>query len=392
MFKKIYHSQPVEYISKIEDSVFSPPLFYPVAPYDEGGFFTHGYYGGLEAHAGLLCVFSDRLPNVYSDITIRVFMVNNIYNFPSYGIRDYEFDSAFGVYLNDENVNTPIASEPTLPTSQNFWLLRINDIAFRADGTLMATTNRGISWYNVDTGALKLSLQPVDIDLDQFGATALKVWMVDTENNILIKSKGPSNPTVAEIEIFDTTGGGAELIRTLRVSGIPQQIFPEDERRAYVYCTNGMLNLINYMSGEVLSTLRSPAPVDYKKLFFQIGHTKFCYDRFYRRMIGVTLTSDDQETGASTLHAEGWYPIPVPVRIMKPIPLIPPRVNRITPYLTKIFGDVGEPIGGVIFKATPTGADTTIHSIPVTDDHGEAIINALSASAGELTMELEINV
>lgn len=395
MFKKIYHSQPVEYISRIEESPFSPPLFYPVPAYDDDGLFTNGYYGGIEAHYLLLCVFIDREASVYSDNTVRVLMSNHIYHFPSYGIRDYRFDSAQGFYLNDEDGldgKSPIASEPTLPTSQNFWLLRITDTAFKADGQVMASTNRGITWYDVDASALRLRPDPISITPDQFGALAMKVWMSDPQNHIVIKSKGASSPTVAELEVFDTSGGGAELIRNIRVSGIPQQIFPEDERRAYVYCQNGMLNLINYMTGEVMSTLRSPAPVAFKPLFFQIGHTKFCYDRFYRRMIAVTLTSDDQDTGESTLHAEGWYPVPIAVRIMKPIPLIPVRKNRITPYLTKIFGDAGEPIGGVIFKATPTGANTTIHSITVTDDHGEGIIRAISTIAEEMTMQLETTI
>lgn len=390
MFEKIYHSQPVEYISKIEESVFSPPAYYPVPPLDNDGFFTAGHFGGLEAHWRLLHVFIDRVANVFSDNSVRVMMLNRIYHFPGFGVRDYRVDSAQGRYLNDEeglDGPSPIASAPTLPTSQNFWLLRITDMATKADGQIMASTNQGITWYDVDTDALRLRIDPISITPNDFGAITLKVWMYDPKNQIVIKSKGLSSPTVAELEVFDTSEG-VVLIKNIRVSGIPQQIFPEDERRAYVYCQNGLLNLINYMTGEVISTLRSPAPVAFKPIDFQIGHTKFCYDRFYRRMIGVTLTSDDQDTGASTVHAEGWYPVPIAVRIMKPIPLIPIRANRITPYLTKIFGDVGEPIGGVIFKATPTGGNTTIHSITVTDDHGEGIIHAISTIPEEMTMQL----
>src|SRR5690606_9564574 len=83
------------------------------------------------------------------------------------------------------------------------------------------------------------------------------------------------------------------------------------------------------------------------------------------------------------------YPVPIPVRIMKPIPVIPPRTGKKVPYLTKLFGDVGEPIGGWQFYPIVDGADTIINSLSITDENGEAYILATSATAEEMTLSLE---
>lgn len=389
MFIQIYQTEPVTYISEIEQSPFSPPVFYPVPPYDDDtGLLKSGYFGYLESHKWLLAVYAEGRENLFSNTTVHILTANYIYNFPGYGIRDYEFDSNVGASLNDEMENSPIASSSSVSEQQNFWLLRINDVQFRSDGSLIATTNYGIDWYSLDLNDLLLRPMPIDVTPSNYGAYALKVFLVDTENSLLVKSKGPSIPAVAEIEVYQFNEDNL-LARSIRVSGVPVQIFPENDKHCYVFTSNGLLNLINYVTGEVLSTLRAPTPVGTPTLFDKIGFVKYCYDRYYRRLIAVQLTADDQETGASTLHAKGWYPVPIPVRIMKPIPVIPPRTGKKVPYLTKLFGDVGEPIGGWQFYPIVDGADTIINSLSITDENGEAYILATSATAEEMTLSLE---
>lgn len=152
------------------------------------------------------------------------------------------------------------------------------------------------------------------------------------------------------------------------------------------------MNLVDYIEGKVISTFRAPYEINSPSVFVLEGYQLFAYDRFYRRLMSITLTANEPTTKQCTVAVKGWYPVPVAVRIMKPIPLIAPRANRTVPYLTRIFGDVGEPISGANISASASGVSTVINAPSITNNNGEALIQATSTANGSATITVTTQV
>jgi hypothetical protein len=205
----------------------------------------------------------------------------------------------------------------------------------------------------------------------------IEVPLVDRANNILIRAWGSG---VNKLRVYNFSSGA--WIRDITLSGAPAQIMAESERHAYVYCTNNMFNLVDYVAGKVLSTFMAPLPAT--------GSVKYAWDKFHRRLLAFQMLAENAD-GSSQSTIKGWYPVPQAVSMTKPIPLVAPRINKKIPCMVRLIGDAGEPVSGVnvAASATGTGAIATPGS---TDNNGEAIVSETCITAGSTTLTATVTI
>lgn len=222
------------------------------------------------------------------------------------------------------------------------------------------------------------------LDNDKYGGGFLEKILVDEINGLLIRPMGPG---LTVIRVYGLASGN--FIREIWVSGQPEQIFAEDENHAYVYCANGILDLVDYVQGVVLSSHRAPLPPDTQFIGGGEGQQRFAYERRYRRLLSMVITFEGDgitEKRINTTRVRGYYPVPLPVRITTPIPLKPPRKNRKTPVLVRLTGDILEPISGVNVSGAISGTGTLTISNGVTNEFGEVVLEAVGDTAASTTV------
>jgi hypothetical protein len=324
---------------------------------------TPGVYNGYllvppriygESITGCTAFFINRENTATSSFAIHAYCVVNITLFPGFQFTRFRFDGITGEYLDRTDVSVGSAFDM--------------DVYQSRDGSLWRVDSLGEA-FEVDP----LTFEEIDgtrLDPATYGLASINVPMVDRALNLIVMRIGSS--TVVGVYNF-TTGA---LIREIGVSGTPTDILPEDNRHAYVRSSNDMLNLIDYTTGDVLSSLKAPGA----EAGVVSGDRRFAWDRYLRRLLVFNLRADAAD-GACLSTAAGYYPVPLAVGIVSPIPLRAPRVGRRTPFLSRAYGDAGEAIPGV--KLTPSAVDAElVGTPPFTDNDGEAIIYVEPDTAG----------
>lgn len=213
-----------------------------------------------------------------------------------------------------------------------------------------------------------------------FGATTIGAAMVDRQQNLAVlytSNEGAAN----KVGVYNWATGA--LIRQINIAGAPMDILPEDERRCYVVTTKGLLNLIEYTTGEVLHTVRSPAPVG--------SGVAYAWDRIYRRLLAFQRVADAVD-GACQSVIRGWYPVPLGTHLTKPLPLKAPRKGRDVPVLTRVVGDAGEPIAGVSVALSSAGDASIVRHSAGSDAHGESITMTHCNAPGFMTLSASATV
>lgn len=207
--------------------------------------------------------------------------------------------------------------------------------------------------------------------------------LVDQANDRLIR---PYYSGIPIVKVYELASGN--FVHDIHVSGDPEQIFAENENHAYVYCRNGILDLIDYMQGVVLSAHRAPVPPDTEFIGVGDGQQKFAYERRYRRLLSMVATSEERANGLeySTTRIRGYYPVPLPFRLTRPIPLKPPRKNRKIPVLVRITGDILEPISSVNVSGAISGTGVLTITHGVTNEYGEVVLAAVGDTAAIATV------
>lgn len=364
MFKTIFTSAPPPYRTPSElgpaafGAAYNPYLLVPPRLYAEE-----------MASSSALYVQRERTP--YSDFTIHLHGMTWITVWPSWASRHWKFDGATGIFLGYGVALPPLALS--------------SEVVEGADGSLWIYTAWGQTWYEINPQTLTVDTSSY-LDRTKYGnPPVIEVPLVDRANNLLIRAYGSG---VATLKVYNFMTGA--WIRDIDVSGSPAQIMAESERHAYVYCNNGMLNLIDYMAGKVLSTFRAPAPAN-TQFLTQLGSQRFAYDRFHRRLLAFQMVSNNAD-GSSASVIRGWYPVPQAVRMMRPIPLVAPRASSSVPCLTRLFGDAGEPVAGVNVAAQATGPGGVTALPGTTNNNGEAIVSTTGNTAGDITLDLSATV
>lgn len=208
--------------------------------------------------------------------------------------------------------------------------------------------------------------------------------MVDKVRNIVVMAGYPAS-TDARYILVNTLSTGA-LLRRIHVSGPVSQIMQEDDRRCFVICTNGIINIVDYTTGQVLSATRGPV---------RTPGSLYAWDFILRRLlifnhrdalVNFYQTGPINPDGSSPNTIEGYYPVPIATNITKAIPLKPPRKYRTVNVFCRVVGDAGEPMPGVAVTATASGAAASILASGSTNNYGEAIFPLTGLLAGSSTV------
>ncbi|AQV94749.1 hypothetical protein BJN34_12750 [Cupriavidus necator] len=213
-----------------------------------------------------------------------------------------------------------------------------------------------------------------------FGVIAVHIPMVDRQQNLAVLYTS-TEAGANKVGVYNWTTGA--LIRHINVGGTPTDILPEDERRCYVAMNNGLLNLVDYTSGEVLHTVRSPAPTG--------SDVAYAWDRICRRLLAFQMVPNAVD-GACQSVIRGWYPVPLATHLTKPLPLRAPRKGRDVPVLVRAVGDAGEPIAGASVQLSVTG-DAAIARHPAGSDvHGDSITTVHCDAPGTMNLSASATV
>jgi hypothetical protein len=353
MFKQIYESAPVPYrLPTGDDAIYNGYLTTPPRIYAE------------ELFEGLVfSVFSRKESTPNGETTIYVLSaVQQIY-YPSWGLWMWKFDGSTGAYISREDA--------------------FNHSALGTLGVLfmrsIIESYTGSFWVSFSTGHTKemtANLQTIlqEFDAAHFGRSTIDLSLGDSARDlIMMPGQAGSGSNVCVYTI--STG---ELVRTITVSGSPIAICAEDDKRVYVLGSNFILNLLDYTTGEIISTYRVPVPDD-------AIDVRVTWDRLLRRLL-VFLHLPNAEDGASTSVVRGYYPVPVAMHLTEPIPLKPVRKGQNIPVLIRAVGDVGEPIAGKQVALTLSGA-TLLRNPAGTDANGAIVASVRCDDTGTFDID-----
>jgi hypothetical protein len=362
MFNRIFESESPPYAlpGQADITPSTPPAFL----YNEYLITPPRIYA--EEISGANALFVNRERTLWSDYTIHLWTATTQIYGPGYNFIRWRFDGVTGAYL-DRTIG--VISDDLH-----------QEIFQSRDGSLWRVSGAGTpSIYELDPVTFEEIPDSLQLP-SKFGQSSLDMPLVDKSQNLIIMRKMDE---IDSIGVWNFTTGA--LIRRIVVSGTPADIVPEDERRCYVLTTDNLLNLVDYTTGKILSTLRAPD--------IEAGALgdKLAWDRYYRRLL-IFTQRDNAMDGASLSSIAGYYPLPLAVGITKPIPLLPPRKGRTVPLLTRAYGDAGEPIPGVRIAPAFTGTASLIGSPPASDTEGYAIVNALCDDAGGATLDVSATV
>lgn len=229
-----------------------------------------------------------------------------------------------------------------------------------------------------------LNFTGVSLPKSKYGdPVELRRVFVDEYNDRLMR---PYDSGIPIVKVYELASG--DFVQDIWVSGDPEQIFAESDKHAYVYCRNGMLDLINYIEGRVVSSYRAPFPPDTEYIGVGIGQQTFCYERRLRRLISLSVTAREEIDGASysTMRARGYYPVPLPVGLSTPIPLKPPRKGKKIPVVVRLHGDILEPISGVNVSATVDGEGELTITNGITNSRGEVVLQVIGGTNEAITL------
>lgn len=362
MFRQIYSTVAVPYRTPGEwagipngiglQSLYNPELVTPPRIYAEELYFPLG-------------LFSKRDATASSPSTITLIgMTNRIY-WPGWELMTWRFDGVTGAFLDRAALAGDIYAGS----------LYLSGLVQGFDFSLWAWTDVGvIKEFDPESYAL---LQTIDDS--HFGRTGVASPLADKSRDIMIM---PATSSVAQIIVYALSSGA--VVRTINVSGAPLSICAEDDKRLYVLCSNYVLNLVDYSTGEVISAYRCPLPPS-------ASYVMITWDRVFRRILVYAQVANAAD-GSSQTQIRGFYPVPLATHLTTLIPLVPPRRGRQIPVLLRAVGDTGEPIAGVTCNLTAVG-DGLIQRAPGgTDSNGEAIVTLLCVSAGSVDLNASTNI
>lgn len=376
MYKEIF-STPVPYRMPDDPTLTGPygQLVYPPLL----AYFTTPprIYGEEFTLVNAMFVKKEATANSPTTIILNA-ITSNIY-FPSVG-QTLKFDGATGAFLGyGDLIGVGLDAEIVQSVDGSLWAVQGDSVDELDTTTYEVTQTIDASFFEI----------PPD---QEFHGIAHP--MFDRQRGLSVMSGFPPTVDARYILVNDLATGA--LIRRIYVSGPVAQIMQEDDRRCFVVCTNGMINVVDYTTGKILGTSRGPV----RSLPNSFGPI-YAWDFVLRRLL-VFNFADGADVGAPTapINADGsspntisgYYPIPIATKLTKPIPLTPPRKNRTTKLLSRLVGDAGEPIAGVRVAATADGGGSIVPSPQITDLNGEVMIQIYGADAADSTVTLSATV
>lgn len=351
MLKQTYQTDTAQY--RLPDDVswgvdpspdYNPSLQVPPRIYAESASALNGVYPAPVSTAD-------------SDNVIALVTTNSILYYPSYTWCVYFFDATTGGYLRREPLDVSAYLSVLYPCR---------------DDSIFAGDVYGSS-FEVDPKTL-LEIPGTRLYGAAFGLASMQAPCFDKQTDRVLMTNGNQ---VRVYRWSDKT-----LLRTMLMTENVHRIIPADERRAYVRTVSNLFILIDYLEYRVLGIVRVPGVYS--------GSSQVSWDWRKQRFLVANLTADAAD-GASTLRVLGYYPVPQPTHLTKPIPLKPLRKGRTVPFWTRAIGDVGEGVGGRPVAATATGG-TLAGGLVQTGGDGSARINVSLPATGSLTVDCSVEV
>lgn len=303
-------------------------------------------------------LYSRADPTATSETTITLLTTLTMIYWPGYEFMAYRFDGQTGAFIDRAEIFGDILTG----------ILYMDSVTQGFDGSLWASYHIGeIREFDLSTFTLIQT-----IPASRFGRTGTALPLVNKSRDLIVMPE-----EVGSGLIVYTLSTGA-VVRNIATSGTPISLCAEDDKRLYVMGSNYVLNLVDYTTGEIISTHACPEPP-------AAAYVMTTWDRGLRRLLAFAQV-DNASDGSSQSVVRGFYPVPLATHLTTPIPLVAPRRGRQVPVLLRAVGDVGEPIAGVIPQLTLSG-DATVQAAPQgTDGNGESIARLLCNAAGSTTL------
>ena len=364
MFKKIFETVPIPYRLPSEragiPSGTGLQALYNAYLVTAPRIYAESIYGGSAAINGMY-VTRD-ITAADGDAVITIAGTTEMIYWPGYERVYWRFNAKTGAFIE-------VGSNPAS--------LFEGDVFQSPDGSVWAIALT--TFYQKDPITLEYLADTVR-NSSEFGVTTVYIPMVDRVQNLLVAYTSDDSG-LHTIRTFDWTTG--DLIRIIQVSGTPANIMPEDNRRCWVISVQGIMNLVDYVTGEVISTLHTPVP--------SAGDIHFSWDPITRRFLTFEAVPDDTD-GACLSKITGYYPVPQPVAITAPIPLKALRDGRRVEMLCRTFGDVGEGVGAGRLEIETTGDASLISTIVQADSNGYTRFQVDCNDEGSVDVDISLEV
>jgi hypothetical protein len=253
-------------------------------------------------------------------------------NWPSWESLIFSFDPTTGACTRYNGTLAPI------------WLAWTREIVQDYYGTLWRSDIFGsINPLTVYLDGTNFTItEGESIPPSRYDRISISHPIVDTQNDLIAMGGDYQSMSVYTF----STG---ELLRKIPLSGDIVAVCAGDQDFAFVLCHNDTLDVVNIRTGKVVGVSKFERPDGVE------GVPLLSWDYRYRRLL-TFIHTPDAEDGSATARVRGYYPVPVPTALTNPVPIKPLRINRTVPVVTRMVGDVGEPLSGgvVVGSITPT--------------------------------------
>jgi hypothetical protein len=381
MYRQVF-STPVAYRAVDDPSLGSGPATTDLY-YSYPGSFAYGEV--FHSFAGLLV---NRETTPTSSFTIILAMnVRSIYDV-FHGVTQ-KFDGVTGA---------PMGVIPAILNDTPGFI--VNEIVQSVGGSTFATTGSYIFEVNPTTPVpppfgewTPSSFFEIPSDQSFHGISSP---MVDRANDLIVMSATPADVDGRYILVNRLSTGA--LIRRIWVSGSVTQIIQEDDRRCFVICSNGAIDVVDYTTGQILGVTRAPGAQSGSAI---LGTTFFAWVTSLRRLIAFNFLDAGRAfnggppynvDGSSPNTLTGFYPVPIAVSLTKPIPLKPLRKDRNVQVLCRVVGDAAEAIPSIRVTATTDGEGVLVPSSQTTDSDGYALILVKGNNEGSTNLSLSADI
>ena len=360
--KLVYTSDPLHYdpnpSSPQSIYISYPPLSYQVSnpiirsgarAFDE----AMSYQTGMTVNPSVFGVIQRRTPlSRDANIISVVHTIAQYYHGATVGIGFYadDFDPKSGAWLGRSALYDDYPNNG-LPIYYRFNDFRFNQITPDAVWGFDSNVSNYDRLYKFSSADFSLLEGPIDtekyLDAPGWGYGAiLKGYYIDETADLLIAyiQNNDVNFDYSYVELRSFTSGA--FIGKINACGVTQKIVPAGN--GLIYCINeyGGVTLIDYLRKEALACFRLQTPTDIP-VMWGTNINGIGWDFMYKRLLTCFIVDDDPVTGACNTRVNGYYPNPIPVGLTQPIPLNMPRVGRETRFVSRAYGDAGEPISGV---------------------------------------------
>lgn len=342
-----------------------------------------------EEHAAVGTVWTECDPNRWGKTSISHLANLNQVEWPSWNVSRWRVDGTYGRKYVDLDGNTSYRNregysvvwdkfswEPRGNGGRLWWYGAHAD-AYHG-GPVPLVSGAGVTSADPAVG-MALSAQ-VDQAINLVSGWGLRggatCFAMDADNERMFAQWDGAN--IGEVKVFRYPRDGSfdpdvHYLGSIFTPGHTVGTFLSTDGFAYVHDSLGWICVYDY-NARFYGALRDVTKIADSPW----KGTCWGWDPFFKRLLRVRVTAP-AVNGASTVRAEGFYPIIKEAYLSPPIPRSVPRVGRKTYFVSHVLGESrAEPIIGRRLKATIDGQVR----YAATDQHGDAAFGFDLATPG----------